>query len=106
MSGYKGSLEGAKSLETVKNKGRILALLQYLYKYTDEEHAVTMNELIEILSQAGYSANRKTVKDDIDIISEAGFDIITIKSSVLTWWFLKILLAITIVLLYTTKKRR
>lgn len=84
MSGYKGSLEGAKSLETVKNKGRILALLQYLYKYTDEEHAVTMNELIEILSQAGYSANRKTVKDDIDIISEAGFDIITIKSSVLT----------------------
>ena len=58
MSGYKGSLEGAKSLETVKNKGRILALLQYLYKYTDEEHAVTMNELIEILSQAGYSANR------------------------------------------------
>lgn len=81
MSGYMGSLEGAKSLETVKNKGRILALLQYLYKYTDEEHAVTTNELIEILSQAGYSANRKTVKDDIDIISEAGFDVITIKSS-------------------------
>ena len=81
MHGYNGGFEGTKSLETVKNKGRILALLQYLYKYTDEEHAVTTNELIEVLSQAGYSANRKTIKDDIDIIAEAGFDIITIKSS-------------------------
>lgn len=61
-TGYEGGFEGPKSLETVKNKGRILALLQYLYKYTDEEHAATTNELIEILS-------------------EAGFDVITIKSS-------------------------
>lgn len=42
-------------LESIKNKGRILALLQYLYKNTDEDHSIATNELIEILSQAGYS---------------------------------------------------
>ena len=63
-------------LESIKNKGRILAILQYLYKNTDEDNTVTTNELIEILSQAGYTANRKTIKDDIDIIVEAGFDVI------------------------------
>ncbi|NLD48121.1 MAG: hypothetical protein GX660_13165 [Clostridiaceae bacterium] len=68
-------------MDAIKNNGRIFALLQYLYKNTDEDHNVTNNELIEILLQAGYTANRKTIKDDIDIIVEVGFDIITVKSS-------------------------
>ncbi|MDF2986097.1 MAG: hypothetical protein K0R50_1607 [Eubacterium sp.] len=74
-------------LESTKNKGRILALLQYLYKNTDEDHTVTTNELIEILSQAGYTANRKTIKDDIDIIIDTGFDVITVKSSSNSFFF-------------------
>lgn len=74
-------------LESIKNKGRILALLQYLYKNTDEDHTVTTNELIEILSQAGYTANRKTIKDDIDIIVATGFDVITVKSSSNSFFF-------------------
>lgn len=68
-------------MDAIKNNGRIFALLQYLYKNTDEDHNVTNNELNEILLQAGYTANRKTIKDDIDIIVEVGFDIITVKSS-------------------------
>lgn len=63
------------------NKGRILFMLKYLYKNTDEEHQATTNDLIELLSEQGYTANRKTVKDDIDTLIEAGYDIITVKSS-------------------------
>ena len=62
-------------MQHVKNKGRVLSLLTYLYKYTDEESAVTTNELIKELSARGYTANRKTVKDDIDVLVAAGFDI-------------------------------
>ena len=68
-------------MEQSKNKGRILSLLTYLYRYTDEENPSSTNELIKELSARGYAANRKTVKDDIDVLVSAGFDIITVKSS-------------------------
>lgn len=62
----------------VKNKkGRLLALQQYLYKNSDENHPVTTVELIEAMAKRGYSANRKTIKDDIDTLVEFDIDIIT-----------------------------
>ena len=53
----------------IPNKGRILRLLQYLYLYTDEEHATTTQDLIDALAETGFKANRKTVKDDIDVMN-------------------------------------
>lgn len=58
-------------------KGRLLALQQYLYKYTDENHPVTTQELIDAMEALGYSANRKTIKDDIDTLIRFDVDIIT-----------------------------
>ena len=58
-------------------KGRLLELKQYLYYYTDENHPVTTQELIDAMGQMGYSANRKTIKDDIDTLTEYEVDIIT-----------------------------
>ena len=58
-------------------KGRLLALQQYLYKNTDENHPATTVELIEAMEKRGYSANRKTIKDDIDTLIEFDIDIIT-----------------------------
>jgi len=61
-------------------KSRILFLERYLYEYTDDDHALTTQELIDILHENGFKANRVTLKNDIESLIEAGYDIITEKS--------------------------
>lgn len=63
--------------EEKNKKGRLLALQQYMYQYTDENHPATTQELIEEMGKLGYIANRKTIKDDIDILTKFDIDIIT-----------------------------
>lgn len=63
--------------EEKNKKGRLLALQQYLYRYTDESHPVTTQELIDAMEEMGYSANRKTIKDDIDTLIKFDVDVIT-----------------------------
>lgn len=63
--------------EEKNKKGRLLALQQYLYQNTDENHPITTQELIDAMEMMGYSANRKTIKDDIDILTKFDIDIIT-----------------------------
>ena len=65
----------------IPNKGRILRLLQYLYLNTDEEHAVTTQDLINALAENGFKAKRKTVKDDIDVMNNRWYDIVINVSS-------------------------
>lgn len=63
----------------VATKSRALFLLQYLYENTDDEHSLSTNELIDILSEKGFSANRKTVRDDVQMICDAGYEIFVDK---------------------------
>lgn len=58
-------------------KGRLLALRDYLYRYTDEQHLVSTQGLIDEMTRQGYPGNRKTIKDDIDVLNKFGIDIIT-----------------------------
>ena len=58
-------------------KGRLLALREYLYKYSDENHLASTQELIDEMTRQGYPGNRKTIKDDIDVLNKFGMDIIT-----------------------------
>jgi predicted DNA-binding transcriptional regulator YafY len=62
-------------------KGRLLYLLKFLYENTDEDNPVSTNEIIAYFAARDISVNRKTVKDDMDILVETGFDIVTVKSS-------------------------
>ena len=64
----------------LRNKQRLLRLLKYLYQNTDENHPVTTKELVEIFSEENANAGRKTVKDDIDVLVDEGYDIVTNKS--------------------------
>ena len=57
------------------NKSRILKLLSYLYHYTDEEHPITTEEIIEKYSSDGEVLNRKTVYADIQALADEGWDI-------------------------------
>lgn len=58
-------------------KGRLLALREFLYKHTDESHPVSTQDLIDEMTRQGYPGNRKTIKDDIDVLNKFGMDIIT-----------------------------
>lgn len=60
-------------------KSRILFLLRYLLQNTDDEHTLETNELIVILGKNGFTANRKTVRDDIHMLCDAGYDILIDK---------------------------
>ena len=62
-----------------KNKQRILRILKYLYCFTDEQHPVTNQQLVEMFSYDSANGNRKTIKNDIEVLTMEGFDIITAK---------------------------
>ena len=46
---------------------------------TDEAHAITGNQLIDILADMGIKAERKTIYDDIATLNDAGLNIQTTK---------------------------
>ncbi len=67
-------------MESKGTKGRVLALLRYLQLFTDEKHPASTQKIIDDLQKQGYKVNRKTLRDDIDLLIEDGVDIIVEKS--------------------------
>lgn len=65
---------------SIRNKQRPFRILKYLYENTDENHPVSTTELVKIFKAEDAHANRKTIKDDIDVLVGEGFDIVTVRS--------------------------
>ena len=61
-------------------KRRVLVLINYLYECTDEDNQITSDELVAYLKDNGVPANKKTLKSDLDLMVEAGLDIVTVSS--------------------------
>lgn len=57
-------------------KYKLYYLLEYFHKYTDEEHSVTVAQLIDYLSDLGISAERKSIYRDIEALNSLGYEII------------------------------
>ena len=57
-------------------KIKILYLMQAFLERTDKEHPMTMKDLQAYLANAGISAERKTVYDDIENLRVFGLDIV------------------------------
>ena len=57
-------------------KLKILYVMEYLLRKSDEFHPVTVAQLIEELDRHGISAERKSLYDDIESLREFGLDII------------------------------
>lgn len=60
------------------NKERLLKLMELLRESTDEENELTLDEIAEhfqIIYGADLKLNRNSLRDDIDHLIEAGFDI-------------------------------
>lgn len=62
-------------------KRRLLLILKMLYEETDENHPYTTNDILEKLEREGISAERKTLRSDLDVLIDAGFDIVFERSS-------------------------
>lgn len=62
-----------------KQKLKLLYLMQLLLEKTDEEHAVTMSEIIEYLEKNDIQAERKSIYNDMQLLMDFGLDIISIK---------------------------
>ncbi len=62
-------------------KPKLLILRDIFLEKTDENHALTIPELIKALSLYGISAERKTLYDDINILTTYGLDIVVSKRS-------------------------
>lgn len=62
-----------------KQKLKLLYIMQFLFEKTDEEHAVTTQEIIDFLMENGISAERKSIYSDIDLLIDYGMDIIKVK---------------------------
>jgi len=50
-------------------KDRLLFLLELLNRETDEEHPITIAEIITRLNAEGFSVTRKTVAKDMDTLA-------------------------------------
>lgn len=59
-----------------KQKQKMLYIAQYLIEHTDEDHGVTMRELIAHLEQNGITAERKGIYSDMDELKDFGMDIV------------------------------
>ena len=57
-------------------KLKILYIMEYLLKYSDEEHLVTVAQLIKELDRHGIQAERKSIYADTEALREYGVDIV------------------------------
>ena len=60
-------------------KLKIIYIMEYLLKNSDEEHAVTTNQIIAYLKSHDITAERKTIYSDIDALRDFGLDIIQVS---------------------------
>ncbi len=60
-------------------KLKLLVLLRYLMRCSDEAHPVTVQDMIEELARQDISAERKTIYDDMEALRRFGIDIVQRK---------------------------
>ena len=60
-------------------KRRMVLLWKLLYDQTDEEHPVTTYDIVDYMAEHGIKVSRKTIKPDVDLMVECGFDIVTVS---------------------------
>jgi len=65
--------------KSANQKLKILYLLDYLERYSSENHPVTISDLQAMLEQNGIQAGRKTLYDDLETISSSGKEIVAIR---------------------------
>jgi predicted DNA-binding transcriptional regulator YafY len=65
--------------KTENQKLKLFYIAQFLTERTDEEHALTTQEIIALLEQNGIHAERKSIYSDIELLTEFGMDILRVR---------------------------
>lgn len=69
-------------------KLKMLYLVKIFSEYTDDEHALTMQQIIQKLHEFEVNADRKTLYGDFALLSRFGYDIISTRISRETYYHL------------------
>ncbi len=65
--------------KSANQKLKLLYLWQFLLEKTDEEHTVTVIEMIDHLAAQDIKAERKSIYDDLEALERFGVDIVKVK---------------------------
>lgn len=60
-------------------KLKLLYIIDFLRRYTDENHSVTTKEIISYLEERDVRAERKSIYDDIAVLQDFGMDILKVE---------------------------
>ena len=60
-------------------KLKLLYVMRYLLRSSDEAHPVTVQQIIDFLSGEGIPAERKSIYDDVEALRRFGLDILQVK---------------------------
>ena len=63
-----------------KQKLKLIYLIKYLLERTDENHKVTMQDMIDYLADYEITAERKSIYDDLEAVRSLGIDVIGEKN--------------------------
>lgn len=69
-----------------KQKQKLLYILKYLMEKTDEQHGVTVQDIIAYLDLHSISAERKSIYDDIKTLIDFNIDICSTKSKTVQYY--------------------
>ena len=64
---------------SANQKRKVLYVMQFLLRNSDEQHPVTVQQIISDLCSKGIPAERKSVYDDIEDLRRFGLDIILVR---------------------------
>lgn len=67
-------------------KTKLLRLAQFLLQYSDEEHPVTVGDMIQELARYDIKAERKSIYDDLEALCQLGMDIQSRKGRSAGWF--------------------
>ncbi len=65
---------------TTEQKIKLLVLYDILCKHTDETHHLTTGQIVEMLTAKGIDVSRKSIPDDIALLNEYGYEVMTEKA--------------------------
>ena len=72
--------------KSANQKLKLLYLLQYLTRQSDEKHPVTVAQMIEELEKHGVTAERKSIYDDLEALRLFGLDIVQQRGKITTYY--------------------
>lgn len=67
--------KGGTMARSSRQKLKILFLLKVFQEETDEDHGLTMTEILSTLEARGVSAERKSIYSDIELLRSCGYEI-------------------------------